>query len=254
VIRRVIGWVLFALVGASAWAAEVIPPPPASHFNDYAGVVHPATAAALDSVLDQFEKQTSDQIVVAVFPKMESDSSIEDYTVRVAQSWHAGLKGRDNGAVLFVFVQSHTMYLQVGYGLEGAIPDAVAKRVIDEAIRPYFRRGDFDGGLREGVAAIMAAARGEYRGTGRTVADTRGSRFSPGALAIGIFIFVFVLSLFRRRASVYGGYGRSGFGGGLLTGMFLGGGGFGGGGGGGGGGGFSGGGGGFGGGGAGGSW
>jgi uncharacterized protein len=249
---RGIGLALFALAAARAGAAEVIPPPPQAHFNDYASLVRPETAGILDQKLAQFERDTSEQIVVAIFPKMESDSSIEDYTVRIAQAWHAGVKGRDNGAVLFIFAQSHKMYLQVGYGLEGPLPDALAKRIIDEVITPAFRKGDYDGGVTAGVNAILAATRGEYRGTGHTA----GARGRGGIPPIFIFLILLLLivSLVRRNASVYQNSGRRGFGTGLLTGMFLGGGGFGGGGGGFGGGGFSGGGGGFGGGGAGGSW
>ena len=104
--------------------------------------------------------------MVAVFPKMQSDSSIEDYTVRVARSWQVGQKNKNNGAVLFVFVQDHKMFLQVGYGLEGVLPDALCKRIIDEQITPRFKAGDFDGGLTAGVQAILAATKGEYKGTG----------------------------------------------------------------------------------------
>ncbi len=247
---------LWVLSAAWAGAAEVIPPPPAEHFNDYASLVSPATAASLNGQLADFERKTSEQIVVAIFPRLESDSSVEDYTVRVAQSWHAGLKGKDNGAVLFVFAESHQVYLQVGYGLEGPIPDALAKRIISEEIAPRFRRGDYDGGMTAAVGAIMAAARGEYRGSGQTVADRKGSG-SSGIPIFGILVFVMVVVFsIRRQASMYHGGGRRGIGGMFVPMIFPGGGGFGGGGGGGGfgGGGFSGGGGGFGGGGAGGSW
>lgn len=253
---RGIGLALIAISALRAGAAEVIPPPPGSHFNDFASAVTPETAQRLDQELAQFERSTSNQILVAIYPKMQSDSSIEDYTVRVAQAWHAGVKGRDNGAVLFIFIQSHQMYLEVGYGLEGAIPDALAKRIIEDVIAPALHRGDFDGGVTAGVAAILAAARGEYKGTGQTVREQRGQRSLPPAGVAAIIIAFLILSYLRRQASVYRGGGRSGFGAGMLAGMFLGGGGrgFGGGGFGGGGGGFSGGGGGFGGGGAGGSW
>lgn len=253
---RAIGLALLAFAAAAAaGAAEVIPPSPVAHFNDYASVVSPATARTLDEKLVQFERDTSSQVLVAIFPKMESDSSIEDYTVRVAQSWHAGIKGRDNGAILFIFLQSHQMDIQVGYGLEGALPDAIAKRIIAEEIAPAFRKGDYDGGVTAGVNAILAATRGEYRGTGRTVGAS-ASRGAPPVIVFVVLAFI-VLSILRRSASVYQGSGRRGFGSGLLTGMLLGGlggGGGGGGGGGFGGGGFSGGGGGFGGGGASGSW
>jgi uncharacterized protein len=246
-------------IAAAASAAERIPPAPAAHFNDYAGVTSPGVAQELDRQLADFERSTSNQVVVAIFPTMESDSSVEDYTVRVAQAWHAGLKGRDNGAVLFVFTQSHQIRLQVGYGLEPVLTDALAKRIISDEITPRFRSGDYNGGLTAGVAAIIAATRGEYKGTGSTVADG-GQRNATSWIVPAAFILFFLIAIVGRlQGSVYSGGGH-GFVSGMLTAMLLSGGGrrggFGGGGGGfgGGGGGFSGGGGGFGGGGAGGSW
>jgi uncharacterized protein len=250
--------VLAAVCGAGA--AEVIPPAPAAYFNDYAGIVSGATAQKLNAALDQFERETSNQVVVAIYPTMQSDSSVEDYTVRVKQAWQVGLKGKDNGVVLFVFVDSHQVYIQVGYGLEPVLTDALCKRIISDEIAPRFRSGDYDGGMTAAVNSIMAATKGEYHGTGRTVGDQRAEvgRLAPFGLMLGLFILINYLS-YRQRGSVYGRSGH-GFVSGMLMGMLLnngryGGGGFGGGGGGGfGGGGFSGGGGGGGGGGAGGSW
>ncbi|MDB6015543.1 MAG: hypothetical protein JWR19_32 [Pedosphaera sp.] len=249
-----------------AGAAEVIPPAPEHYFNDYANVVSPATAQRLNQQLENFEKETSSQIVVAVFPKMQSDSSIDDYATRVFHAWKPGLKHQDNGAVLFVFVQDHKMRIATGYGLEGALPDAIDKRIIDEEIAPHFKKGDFDGGLTAGVTAMLAAAKGEYKGAGHTVAESqgrsgggRGQRGSPVALFLGFIFLLIFLSiigrLFRGRSSSFlGGWmlGSGGFGGGGWS--SGGGGGWGGGDGGGGGGGFSGGGGDTGGGGASGSW
>ncbi len=239
-----------------AQAAEVIPPAPKEYFNDYAGAVSPATASRLNEQLKEFERETSNQIIVAIFPKMQSDSSIEDYTVRVAQSWRVGQKGRDNGAVLFVFMAERSVYIQVGYGLEGALPDALAKRIIEREITPKFRQGDFDGGLTAGVTAMMAATKGEYKGTGSSAAANR-----PSALGLIIFFLIFgfiglvilgavMRRMTGRRRSPWGGW-AIGSGGWSSYGGSWGGGGWGGGGGGGG---FSGGGGSFGGGGAGGSW
>ena len=106
--------ILCGLFCLTAFAAEVIPPAPAQYFNDSAGVVSAGTAAQLNQKLEQFERDASSQIVVVVYPKMQSDSAIEDYTVRVAQSWKIGQKDKNNGAVLFVFTQDHKMFLQVG--------------------------------------------------------------------------------------------------------------------------------------------
>jgi uncharacterized protein len=216
----------------------------------------------LNKTLEDFERQSSEQIVVAVFPKMQSNSSVEDYTVRVARSWQAGLKDKNNGAVLFVFVQDHKMFLQVGYGLEGVLPDALCKRIIDEQISPRFKAGDFDGGLSAGVSSILAATKGEYKGTGTTVAQGRVVYGNSGGSAVFTIIFLIIVVLFiilplLSRASRSGGimyWGGGWSGGRSFGGWSSGSGGFSGGGGFGGGGGFSGGGGSFGGGGAGGSW
>ena len=255
------------MLGVRLFAAEVIPPAPANYFNDYAHVVSSATATALNKTLEDFERQSSEQILVAVFPKMQSDSSIEDYTVRVAREWKVGQKDKNNGAVLFVFVNDHKMFLQVGYGLEGVLPDALCKRIIDEQISPRFRNGDFNGGLTAGVQSILAAARGEYKGNGTTVAEQRGySGYSGNTnsdnfpfVILGLIFIVIVFAVFLRGGNLLGGYscwtiGNSGMFRGSWSGGGFSGGGFGGGGFSGGGGGFSGGGGSFGGGGAGGGW
>jgi uncharacterized protein len=250
-------WAILASIGClTAPAAEVIPPVPAKYFNDYAHVTSQNVAVQLNLTLEDFERQTSEQILVAVFPKMESDSSIEDYTVRVARAWRVGQQKQNNGAVLFVFVQEHKMFLQVGYGLEGVLPDALCKRIIDEQIAPRFKAGDFDAGLVAGVQSIIAATKGEYKGTGTTVAESSGgSTRSSGTgltstvIIIGVFVLFAMLGVTRRRRGFF--YSGGGWGGGWSSGG-GGGGGFSSGGGGGGG--FSGGGGSFGGGGAGGSW
>ena len=237
----------FLVCAGNVAATEVIPPVPAAYCNDYAHVLSATTAAQLNAQLEQFEQATSNQIVVAIYPTMQTDSSVEDYTVRVAQSWHIGQKGKDNGAVLFIFVAEHKMYIQVGYGLEGALPDITAKRIVEDEIAPHLRQGDFDGGISAGVAAMVAATQGEYKGTGSTVGQ-RHRQTSDGASSIFFLVILILFIAFRvfaggsRFYSPGGYYGGGGFGGGSF------------GGGGGGGGGFSGGGGSFGGGGAGGSW
>src|SRR5207237_9494068 len=105
---------------------EVMPPKPAAYFNDYAGVVSKDAGHRFNEQLAQFERETSDQVVVAVFPKMQSDSSIEDYTQRIAQAWGVGQKERRNGAVRVVFIQGRKMFSQPGYGLDGAPPGIAA--------------------------------------------------------------------------------------------------------------------------------
>ena len=241
--------------------AEVIPPRPARYFNDAAGIVSPAVADQINRRLEQFERDTSNQILVAVFPRMQSDSSVEDYSVRVAQAWGVGQKGRNNGAVLFAFMQEHQLYIQAGYGLEAVLPDGLCHLIIENELKPRFRAGSYGDGLAAAVDAMIAATRGEYRGTGRTDNEERpGAGAAWPAILAGIFlIMAFGYANRYWRSAVYqGSTVRRGRGNGPT--MWFGGGGFGGGGvggggfGGGGGGGFSAGGGSFGGGGAGGSW
>jgi uncharacterized protein len=217
-IRR--AWVLLLLLAlffVTAFASEVIPPVPAHYFNDYAGVISAPTVQELNSRLEAFEKATSSQIVVAIYPKMESDSSIDDYTVRVAQAWGVGQKEKRNGAVLFLFIADRKMFLQVGYGLEGAIPDALAKQITEFEIKPRLQRGDYDGALRAGVTAILQAAQGEYKGTGRTVNQQKGSGHGFWFI-FGLILFILIISRASRRGRgrVYGGggWGTGGWGGG----------------------------------------
>jgi len=188
-------------------AAEVIPPKPDRYFNDYAGVVSKEAAQRFNEQLVQFERETSDQVVVAVFPKMQSDSDIADYTQRVAQAWGVGQKDRRNGAVLFVFIQDRKMFIQVGYGLEGALPDATAFDITERHIKPLFRNGNYGAGLATGIDLICKAIRGEYRGSGKTVAEQH--RGSGGLGLLPFIIFVIVLIVISRMMRRLAGYGYS---------------------------------------------
>jgi len=156
-------------------ADEVIPSVPDHYFNDYAHVVSTGTVTRLDKMLEDYERESSDQIVVAVFPKMQSDAAIKDYTLRVAKSWNAGQKGKNNGVVFFVFIQDHKMYMQVGTGLEKALPDATCQQILDTQITPHFKQKDFDGGLSAGVSAIITATRGAYKGNGHTAHELQNA-------------------------------------------------------------------------------
>jgi uncharacterized protein len=206
----IFSFVLF--LSCAVRGAEVIPSSPTAYFNDYANVVSASTAQQLNQELEQFERDTSNQIVVAIYPEMQSDSSIEDYTVRVAQSWKVGQKLKSNGAVLFVFIQNHKLYIQVGYGLEGALPDALCKQIIDTEIAPHFKQGDYDAGLTTGVNAILAATKGEYKGTGSTVEEPQGVT-SAGIFFIVFISIVFLAIIFQwiARAHAYASYSNRGY-------------------------------------------
>jgi uncharacterized protein len=150
------------LAGSFARGASSPPPPPKHHFDDRAGFVSAADASRLDARLAELERQTGHQVVVAIFPALP-EPVMEEFTVKTAQAWRVGQEALDNGVVLFVFAKDRKLRLEVGYGLEDRIPDALAGRIINETIVPRLRAGDAAGALEAGIDAIVAATRGEYR-------------------------------------------------------------------------------------------
>jgi uncharacterized protein len=209
----------FGLLGAHAMAADV-PAKPAHYFNDYASLIDPRTAQQLDQRLEDFERQTSNQILVVIYPSLPAGAVLEDFTQDTFRAWKPGQQGRNNGAILFVFVKDRKMRIQTGYGLEGALPDAICKRIISDEIAPRFQAGDFGGGMTAAVNAMIAATRGEYKGTGRTVAQAHAAARHAGGSVVDLIILLVVfglvgLSLLRaaRRGTVYTSSGSRGSGG-----------------------------------------
>ena len=202
--------VLFVMAAGGVRAAEIIPAEPTRYFNDYALTVRPATADKLNAELADLEKQSSNQILVAIFPKMQTDSAVDHYCLRIFRAWKVGQKDKNNGAVLFVFVQDHKLWIQTGRGIEGALPDATCKDIIADRITPLFKNGDYDGGLTAGVEAMIAATKGEYKGDGQTdyqkqhPATDDASNGNGGGIGIGTIFFLiilfFIVSRFFRRA------------------------------------------------------
>src|SRR5882757_5851943 len=204
---------LYVVLFSHSLDAEVIPPKPSAYFNDYAGVVSKEAAPRFNEQLAQFERETSNQVVAAVFRKMQSDSDIADYTQRVAQAWGVGQKERRNGVVLFVFIEDRKMFIQVGYGLEGALPDATTFDITERRMKPLFRAGNYEAGLATGIDLICKAIRGEYKGSGKTVAERKGAGGAVTGL-LPFIIFVIVLIILSRLFRKLGGYGYSSRGGG----------------------------------------
>lgn len=145
--------VLFA--GVATTAGQALPPTPKEFFNDYAAVTSLSKQHELNDQLAQFCKDTSNQVVVAVFPKMDSNLPMDEYTLKVANSWGVGQRGKNNGVVLFVFINDRKMRIQVGLGLTAVLTDDLCRKIIDEDLKPRFRKADFEGGLTAGVNSIL---------------------------------------------------------------------------------------------------
>jgi uncharacterized protein len=156
--RCVLGLLLGMLSG---WAAaDVAVPPLQNYVTDLTGTLNPGQRASLEQTLRGFTAQKGSQIAVLLVPSTAPET-IEQYSIRVAESWKLGRKGVDDGVLLLVSMDDRALRIEVGYGLEGVIPDAVANRIIDEVMVPYFKRGDYFGGIQAGVNQLMRLIEGE---------------------------------------------------------------------------------------------
>lgn len=135
-------------------------PPLTARVMDMAGILSANTTQDLETRLQLLEAENGTQIAVLTIDSLDGEN-LEEYTLRVAETWGLGQRGMDNGALLLIAVQDRQMRIEVGYGLEDRLTDLMAGRIIDERIIPFLRKGNFDGGVRAGVQAMLIAARGE---------------------------------------------------------------------------------------------
>jgi len=213
--------------------------------HDEAKVLSATFIHQLESQLKAFGDSTSNQIALLVIRTLDG-YPVEQYALEVAEKWKLGQAEKDNGVLMLISLEDRKIRIEVGYGLEGVLPDILANQIIRNEIAPYFRKGDYEGGIQAGMTGIMRAIAGEYQG------EPQRSRSSEGMPVMPLIIFLIVIILISRMRGGRGG--RRGGGWSSGSGWFGGGGWSGGSGGWSGGGGFSGGGGGFGGGGSSGSW
>lgn len=196
---------LFLALASSAFSLEV--PPLTGHVNDYAAMLSPRAATALEQRLAEFERSDSTQIVVLTVPTLGGEP-IEEFSIRVAEAWRIGRKGSDNGVILLVAKGERKIRIEVGRGLEGKLTDLVAGRIIRGDMAPRFKTGDVDGGMLAGVAAIMAVVKGEYTATPRDL--TRGKKSAPPLVTLLLFLgvgCVFLGALSRFLGGVAGAVG-----------------------------------------------
>ncbi|WP_372522031.1 YgcG family protein [Sulfuricaulis sp.] len=155
------GLCLLALLLASFTGhAEVAVPPLKARVTDLTGTLSSSQRDTLERELQAFESRKGSQIAVLIVPTTQPET-VEQYSLRVAETWKLGRKGVDDGVLLLIAKDDRTMRIEVGYGLEGVIPDAVAKRVISEIIIPFFKQGDFYGGIHAGVTRLVRLIDGE---------------------------------------------------------------------------------------------
>jgi uncharacterized protein len=178
---------LFVLASSTP-AAEI--PFLSSRVNDTAGILSSSTIRELEQMLKRHEDSTSNQVAVLTVRSLEG-VSLEQYSIRVVDAWKLGKKGKDNGVLLLVVSEDRNIRIEVGRGLEGDLPDITCGIIIRKEILPYFKKGDFNGGVQAGITAILSAIGGAY-----TAQSDQGVEGDTFAVILGTAIFVIVVGLF----------------------------------------------------------
>jgi uncharacterized protein len=161
---RIVAAIAFLAFAVPAGAAEfAIPPTPDHYVTDNAGALSSATRTSLESELAAYERATGHQVIVWI-GQSTGDVPLETWTGETAAHWKVGRRGHDDGAVLFIFMQDKKIRIEVGYGLEGALPDADAFRIIQDVVRPRMRSGDIDGAVSSGIAVMLKTITPSYAG------------------------------------------------------------------------------------------
>lgn len=188
---------------AAGEAGAAVPAAPTRWVTDSAGFLSESARQELDGRLEAYERQSGHQVIVWI-GRTTGGVPIEDFSVRALAAWKIGRKGLDDGLVLFVFSEDRTIRIEVGYGLEGQVPDAIASRVIRESIVPRLEAGDRDGAVRDGVAALIAAIDGGVAEPESAAGPSSGSPPPAGAarplglaqkILIGLVVLGFLVLL-----------------------------------------------------------
>jgi uncharacterized protein len=151
---------LALLFGFALAGAQVTVPPLAARVTDLTGTLSGGAVAHIEAKLAELEAKKGSQLAVLIVPTTQPEE-IEQYGIRVADAWKLGRKGIDDGAILLVAKNDRRVRIEVGQGLEGALPDAIVNRIITETITPHFKQADYDGGVEAGIEQMIAVVNGE---------------------------------------------------------------------------------------------
>jgi len=215
--KSILPTIFFTLLLISAFAQRSVPPHGGTWVHDEAGILSPQTKAQLEAILKAHRDSTSTQIAVYLIPSLEGDD-IDSYTLRVAEAWKLGQANKDNGVLFLLAMQEKQMRIEVGYGLEGVLTDAMSSRINRHEVAPYFRQGNYEAGVMAGVMAIIQTVEGTY------VNDQPVAKKRKGRSPIGTIIFIVILIVAMSRRNRGGGGGLGGYWSAAMMGSMLGGG------------------------------
>lgn len=203
--KRILIALVLTLLSFTGFAQD-FPEKPNKLVNDYTGTLNPDQIGRLEQKLVAFDDSTSTQIAIAIL-KSVGDYDINEYALELGRKWGVGSKGKNNGIMIVVALGDRKISIQTGYGLEGALPDLYARRIIDNDIKPYFKAGDYFKGLDSGTDAIISYTKGEYKNDKPRVSK-QGAGI-PGVIIVVIIVGVIVVILGTKRGGRGGGGGGS---------------------------------------------
>ncbi|MDQ6478496.1 TPM domain-containing protein [Dyadobacter sp. LHD-138] len=201
---------MFFLILCRVSAQDIpVKPNPARLVNDFAKQLNPTEVSALEQKLVAYSDSTSSQIAIVVVPTT-GEYPIADYALKLGREWGVGGKGKNNGIVILWASTDRKIFISTGYGMEGAIPDAIAKRIITQVITPEFKNGMYYRGLDKGIDVIFKYATGEYKADPKEQED--GGGISPLLIFIIIFVIILIIISRNKGGGGGGGYRSSGAG------------------------------------------
>ncbi len=209
-IRFTLFFLLFLTAGTAY--AEVAVPPLQARVTDLTGTLTPQQKANIEETLRQFEAKKGSQIAVLIVPTTQPEA-IEQYSLRVAEKWKLGRKGIDDGALLLIAKDDRKLRIEVGYGLEGIMPDVIAKRIVSDTIAPYFRQGDYYGGIQAGVDRMIRTIEGEPLPP-PTYHKTQAFSNIGDLLFVGVILIVIIGGVLR---AIFGRFVGASIGGGVAA-------------------------------------
>ncbi len=195
----ILTWGLFFLLSAQSAGSQDLQPVPSlkEQVTDNENLLSETERSALERKLTDFEQKKGSQIAILIIGTTLPET-IEQYSIRVTDQWKLGRQNVDDGVLILVAVNDHTIRIEVGYGLEGAIPDAIAKRIIEQIMKPAFRAGKFYQGINQAVDALISLINGEPLPEARKYATTGQENYIIGPALIFIFpLYIIFLAIFN---------------------------------------------------------
>ncbi len=203
VMKRIIITCIMLFMALPLSALEI--PKLSARVNDYAGMLSPESKSRLENKLASFERDQSTQIIVLTIPSLQGDD-IDQFAIKVAESWKIGQKGKDNGVILILAKAERKVRIEVGRGLQGVLPDITAGQIIRNTMRPYLKEGNFDQGISVGIDAILAATKGEFKAVPGEAKKQPQSK-SPSLITLLLILIVgmLVVGTFSRQLGAAAG-------------------------------------------------